>query len=147
MITCPECGRANKEGSKFCIQCGRALAGLVPGPTGGAPRWGDTVVPDWLLDAQALLPEELRDPELEQMARSRHASAGPGGSAPVRGPAGPGSPKQQTERLSSMRDQAQPGGPTGTPAGAKEDADTWLQGLLAATKSTEASPATGAEGE
>lgn len=34
---CSNCGRANADGSAFCMQCGRPLAAMVPGPSPAAP--------------------------------------------------------------------------------------------------------------
>ena len=99
--------------------------------------WGNVVVPDWLLGLQAQLPEELRDPDLEEMARAQ-----PVGRSPIR--------RGQTfRRIRSVELRARPewrfrARPPRCrwPPLRQEDADDWLQGLLSATKSTEAGPAT-----
>ncbi len=144
MITCPECGRANKESSKFCMQCGRALMASAR-PAGAVPRWGNDAVPDWLLDVQGHLPEELRDPELEQMARLRYTA---GAAEPV--PPAAESTAREADWLNSLRDQArapESGVPSGEPAASGGDADAWLQGILSATQSAEAGPEDLAEGD
>jgi uncharacterized membrane protein (DUF2068 family) len=35
MQTCPQCGKENSGGSKFCVHCGAALAAAAPGPQPG----------------------------------------------------------------------------------------------------------------
>src|SRR5215472_9603735 len=36
-MTCPRCGTANPDGSKFCHQCGAALTGTAPAPPSPTP--------------------------------------------------------------------------------------------------------------
>ena len=72
-MLCPRCGTANPDSSEFCTNCGQAIPdGATPQrPQFDEPKWGEDSVPDWLLDHQENLPEELRDPDIDQMVRQR----------------------------------------------------------------------------
>ena len=72
-MLCPKCGTANPDSSEFCTNCGQALSNgaAMPHLQFNESKWGEDTVPDWMLDLQENLSEELRDPDLDQMVRQR----------------------------------------------------------------------------
>jgi hypothetical protein len=56
MIYCPKCGTANRDGSKFCNECGGRLPEAPPEPATPAPEAPDL--------ARLFAEEELPEPEL-----------------------------------------------------------------------------------
>jgi len=86
-MLCPKCGTANPDTSEMCFNCGQILTGGrgAPWDQSSVTQSGGEPVPDWLMDLQKGLPEELRDPELEKMLRQKTFAAAP----PVQPPAQP----------------------------------------------------------
>jgi len=73
-MLCPKCGTANPDSSEQCFNCGQLLSespGAFRDDRPNVPQWGDDLVPDWLSALQVNLPEELRDPALEEKFHRR----------------------------------------------------------------------------
>ena len=72
-MLCPKCGTANPDTNEQCFNCGQVLTdgADAPGTRSSVPQWGGEPVPEWLLDLQKGLPEELRDPALEKILRQK----------------------------------------------------------------------------
>ncbi len=62
MIYCPRCGTANRDGSKFCNECGGRLPGLPPEPATPAPDLASLFPEEELAELEPTAPEAPEAP-------------------------------------------------------------------------------------
>ena len=145
-MLCPQCGTANPDSNEFCEQCGQALSPTVVADAAthlrsGSVQWGDDPVPDWLLNLQNALPDELRDPELDGIVKARHISAAPGtidsravtdmGESPADQSIPTPIEAESDEWLSSILTSLRPSEETTGSADSVDEQQAWLNSLLA----------------
>ena len=127
-MLCPNCGTANTDTSEFCHKCGHALSSPparkdTPRAQSRGVEWAGDPIPEWLLDAQNTLPDDLRDPELDRMVRERQSSS----------PSLTEDTSGEHDRETSLAEES-----ALTPADA--DSDEWLSSILASRQKSDSSP-------
>ena len=127
-MLCPNCGTANPDTSEFCDKCGHALSSPPARKDSSRPQasgveWGDDPVPEWLLDVQNTLPDDLRDPELDRMVKKRQSST-----------------PSLTEDSSGKHDRETSFAEESALAPAEVDSNEWLSSILASSQKSDSSP-------